>query len=81
MMYDLLLKNLEVVRPGRKSVDTLDVAILNGQFAALESEIDASKAKQLRDCTGLTAFPGLVDTHMHVGIYSPLEKDASRNIC
>jgi len=75
-MFDLLLKNLTVVRPGRESVEVLDVGISCGKFAALDPEISADQAKKTQDCTGLTAFPGLVDSHMHVGIYSPLEEDA-----
>lgn len=75
-MYDLVLKNLTVVRPGRGTVESLDVGITDGKFAALDPEISADRAKESRDCAGLTAFPGLVDAHMHVGIYSPLEKDA-----
>jgi len=75
-MYDLLLKNLEVVRPGRDTVESLDVAITDGRFAALEPDIAPDQARETRDCSGLTAFPGLVDTHMHVGIYSPLAQDA-----
>jgi len=74
--FDLLLKNLEVVRPGRDTVEMLDVGIREGKFAALEPSLDAASATETRDCSGLTAFPGLVDTHMHVGIYSPLEEDA-----
>jgi allantoinase len=31
---------------------------------------------QVVDAGGKLAFPGLVDGHMHVGIYSPLEQDA-----
>jgi allantoinase len=75
-MFDLVLKNLTVVRPGRDTVENLDIGIIGGKFAALEPEINADLAKEVRDCSGLTAFPGLVDAHMHVGIYSPLEKDA-----
>jgi allantoinase len=74
--FDLLLKNLEVVRAGRDTVEMLDVGIRDGKFAALEPSIDASLAKEVRDCNGLTAFPGVVDTHMHVGIYSALAEDA-----
>jgi allantoinase len=75
-MFDLLLKNLQVVRPGKDTVETLDVAISDGKFASLEVEIDPAEAGEVRDCSGLTAFPGLVDSHMHVGIYSPLADDA-----
>ena len=75
-MFDLVLKNLTVVRPGNDSVETLDVGITDGKFASLEMNIDPGHARETRDCSGLTAFPGLVDAHMHVGIYSPLEKDA-----
>jgi allantoinase len=75
-MFDLVLKNLAVVRPSRDTVETLDIGIINGKFASLEQDISFDNAKEVRDCTGLTAFPGLVDSHMHVGIYSPLEQDA-----
>jgi len=75
-MFDLVLKNLKVVRPGRGTVESLDIGITDGKFAALEPEIGADQAKEVRDCKGLTAFPGIIDAHMHVGIYSPLEKDA-----
>ncbi len=75
-MFDLVLKNLTVVRPGRDSVEILDIGITDGKFAGLETEIGPDNAKEVRDCAGLTAFPGLVDAHMHVGIYSPLEKDS-----
>ena len=35
-MYDLLIKNLRVVRAEADRVDALDVAIKDGRFAALE---------------------------------------------
>ena len=76
MKFDLLLQNMEVVRAGRNTVERLDIGIRDGKFAALEPAIDVRTAREVRDCKGLTAFPGLVDTHMHVGIYSPLAEDA-----
>jgi allantoinase len=75
-MFDLVLKNLTVVRPGRETVESLDIGITDGKFTALEAGISADLAKEVRDCSGLTAFPGIIDAHMHVGIYSPLEEDA-----
>jgi len=74
--FDLLLKNVRVVRPNKTAVDLLDVGIKDGKFARLAPEIDASEAAEVFDGKNYLAFPGLVDAHMHVGIYQPLEKDA-----
>ena len=74
--YDLLVKNVKVVRPHETSVRAQDVAIQNGKFAAIADSISASDARQVVDGKGLLGFPGLVDAHMHTGIYSPLAEDA-----
>ena len=34
-MYDVLLKNLDVVRPNVEAVETLDIAIKDGKFARI----------------------------------------------
>jgi allantoinase len=57
-------------------VDNLDIGIKDGRFARLAPEIRAEEAKEVVDGRNQLAFPGLVDAHMHVGIYNPLEKDA-----
>ena len=44
-MFDLVLKNLAVVRPGRDTVENLDIGIAGGRFAALDPEIKADLAK------------------------------------
>ena len=75
-MYDLLIKNVKLVRPNQTSMNVMDVAIQNGKFVKIAASIDASDAKEIHDGKGLLAFPGLVDGHMHVGIYSPLAEDA-----
>jgi allantoinase len=74
--YDLLIKNLRVVRPRDSGVRTRDVAISGGQFAAVADAIDPAHARRVVDAKGLLGFPGLVDAHMHTGIYSPLAEDA-----
>ena len=74
--YDLLIKNLRVVRPGKTSVQKSDVAMKDGRFARIARSIDASTAKKVVDGGNRLAFPGLVDPHMHTGIYSPLAEDA-----
>ena len=74
--YDLLIKNVRVVRPHGNAVHDADIAIAAGKVAKVAPAIDATRAKELFDGRGRLAFPGVVDAHMHSGIYSPLEEDA-----
>ncbi len=75
-MLDSLIKNVRVVSPNASDVQELDIGIRDGKFVRLEADIDPADAKQVIDGQNRLAFPGLVDTHMHVGIYSPLAEDA-----
>jgi allantoinase len=74
--YDLVIKNVRVVRPQGTAVHEADIAIRDGRFARIAPDIDALGAKEVYDGEGRLAFPGVVDAHMHVGIYSPLAEDA-----
>lgn len=73
---DLLIKNVKIVRPNKQEVENVDIGILDGKFARIEAGINPEDADEVLDGENLLAFPGLVDAHMHVGIYSPLEDDA-----
>ncbi len=74
--FDLVIKNVRVVRPNRTSVDLLDIGVKDGKFARLAPEIRAGEANQVVDGKNRLAFPGCVDAHMHIGIYQPLAQDA-----
>jgi allantoinase len=74
--YDLLIKNVRVVRPNAAMVETSDIAISKGKFARIAPAIPAASAREVYDGKDRLAFPGLVDPHMHTGIYSPLAEDA-----
>jgi allantoinase len=74
-MFDLIVKNVNVVRPNDPDVENLDIAIKDGQFVQISADIDASGASEVVDGGGLHAFPGVVDAHMHLGIYHPLATD------
>jgi allantoinase len=74
--YDLLIKNLTVVRPLANGVRLQDVAIKDGAFQRVADWIPAESAARVVDAKGMLGFPGLVDAHMHTGIYSPLAEDA-----
>jgi allantoinase len=74
---DTVIKNVRVVRPNRSAIDLLDIGIKDGKFARLAPDIKAVEAKEVVDGRNLLAFPGIVDPHMHVGIYQPHAKDAA----
>jgi allantoinase len=75
-MLDLIIKNVRVVRPNKNTVNTLDLGIKDGKFHTIALDIPVSGAKKVIDGKGYLAFPGLVDAHMHTGIYAHLREDA-----
>ena len=74
--FDLIIKNVRVVRPKKTSIDRLDIAIKDGRIEGLAPDFLADQAEQIFDGKNSLAFPGCVDSHMHIGIYSPLGEDA-----
>jgi len=73
--YDLLIKNVRLVRPNDPDIVEGDIAVRDGKISQVGPNLGAS-AKQVVDGKKRLAFPGLVDAHMHTGIYSPLAEDA-----
>jgi allantoinase len=73
MSFDLVIKNVRVVRPGGKQPEDADIGIKDGKFSQIAPNLNANRAY---DGKGRLAFPGVVDAHMHTGIYSPLAEDA-----
>ena len=74
--FDLVIRNVRVVRPNDQDVPLQHIAVKDGRFALIAPEIDVSAAVAVTDARGMLGFPGLVDAHMHTGIYSPLAEDA-----
>ncbi len=74
--FDLLIKNVRVVRPHGNVVFDADIAVAGERIAKIAPGIAATRAKTVYDGKGRLAFPGVVDAHMHSGIYSPLAEDA-----
>jgi allantoinase len=74
--YDLLIKNARVVSAAHDAPQAMDIAIANEKIAALAPSIDAANAKEILDAKNQLAFPGVVDAHMHTGIYQSLGDDA-----
>jgi allantoinase len=74
--YDLIIQNVQLVRPNTTSVEPgTDIAVSGGKVVAI-GKLDAPAASSVVDGKGQLAFPGLVDPHMHCGIYGPLSEDA-----
>jgi len=74
--FDLLVRNVRVVRPHGNVAHEADIAVKNGRIAKVAPAIEAKRAKVVYDGNKRLAFPGVVDAHMHAGIYSPLAEDA-----
>ncbi|MBD2358538.1 amidohydrolase family protein [Tolypothrix sp. FACHB-123] len=75
-LLDKIIKNVRVVRPHNDTVELLDLGIKDGKFTQIAPNISPEQAKEVFDAQNLLGFPGVVDAHMHIGIYQPLDKDA-----
>ena len=65
-MSSFLLKNLHVISPADSLDFTGDLRIANGKFAAIGPVLAPEPGDAVCDLAGLTAFPGLVDMHVHL---------------
>lgn len=75
-VLDKIIKNVRVVRPHDHAVELLDIGIKDGKFTQIAPHISADQSQEVFDAKNLLGFPGVVDAHMHIGIYQPLDKDA-----
>ena len=64
--YDLLLKGGHVIDPKNRISAVRDVAIANGQIAAVAANIAPADAFKVVDASGTYITPGLIDIHVHV---------------
>jgi dihydroorotase len=63
--YDLLLRGGHVICPASDINGVMDVAIRDGQIAAVQSDILPTSAKEVADVRGRLVIPGMIDTHAH----------------
>ncbi|MDW7669386.1 MAG: amidohydrolase family protein, partial [Bacillota bacterium] len=71
--YDLIVKNGRVVIPGERVVKT-NVFIKKGKIVLLGND-ETISAKEVIDAEGKYVTPGIVDPHVHYGIYNSLDLD------
>ena len=65
-VYDLVIRNGEVIDPASGLRDRLDVAVHAGRIEAIGRRIDAQAARRVLDVGGKLVVPGLIDLHAHV---------------
>ena len=56
--YDLLIRNVRVVRPKRTSVQRMDIAVKDGKFAKIGKGLKTADAATVVDGRNRLAFPG-----------------------
>ena len=59
--YDLLIKNVRVVRPRKTTIEKCDIAVANGKVVKVAKGLAAAEAKAVIDGKNKLAFPGLVE--------------------
>lgn len=74
MKLDLLIHGAEVVFP-RVGVRKANVGVRNGKIAGIYEPGEIVEAAKTLDAKGLHLFPGVIDAHQHLGIYSSIEDD------
>ncbi|HYZ95664.1 MAG TPA: dihydroorotase, partial [Nitrososphaeraceae archaeon] len=72
---DLLIKNGSVVIPKVGIINT-DIMIENGKIKDLSKSLNNISYSKSIDATGKYILPGLIDPHVHYGVYTPIENAA-----
>jgi len=75
--YDVILRDVELVRPDVEGTERTSIAVTDGKIAAIAPEFDPADAAEVVDGGGKLAFPGVVDGHQHWGIYNELGEDTA----
>jgi dihydroorotase-like cyclic amidohydrolase len=74
--YDLVVKGGQVVIP-TVGVIKADIGIAKEKIASISKDIEVKEANRVIDALGKCVFPGAVDSHFHIGIFRPMDEDAT----
>jgi len=66
MPFDTILQGGHVIDPAAERDGVFDIGILDGKIAAIEPQLDANAAREVRDVAGKIVLPGMIDTHGHI---------------
>ena len=65
-MFDLLIRNAELIDPASGMHGKHDVAITDGRIVRLGGDLSGTDACRILDAAGKLLVPGLIDLHAHV---------------
>ena len=66
MTYELILKGGRVIDPSQRLDAVCDIAFAGGRVAAVGKGLKPAADTEIRDVSGYTVSPGLIDLHTHV---------------
>ena len=73
MTYDTVIVDSHVVH--KNGIIEKNIVIDNGKIVSFTTDVPSCDKKI--NGLGLVSIPGLIDTHMHYGVYSPIDKSAT----
>lgn len=72
---DIIIKNVNAVIPFNGIVNT-NILIENGKIKALKKTIENVGADRIINADNKYVLPGLIDPHVHYGVYTPIDNAA-----
>jgi dihydropyrimidinase len=72
---DILVKNGKVIIPFNGIVNT-NILIENGRIKTLKKTIENVSANKIINANNRHILPGIIDPHVHYGVYTPIERAA-----
>ena len=73
MAVDIVVKNCKIVSP--EGITPEGVAIKGGKIVAIGNDAYLPEADKTIDARGKYVLPGIIDVHVHYGVYHPYEEE------
>ncbi len=73
MTVDLVLKNSKIVKP--EGIFSADVAVNEGKIVSITTNTLSPKADKVIDVSGKYVLPGVIDPHVHLGLFNHSYED------
>lgn len=74
MPIDIVVKNASLVIPNNQIIEA-DIAIADGRVVSWSRSIRAAATHEI-DANGKVVIPGVIDPHVHLGVFGHLEEEA-----